>query len=404
MTYLALVWRQKSFALFAEPAAWQQAVDRANEWQKRALAARGREELTMAFEAFRAQVRGAGARAGASASGTRCRSAFHGALIAVGVAYSFWHIEELSPPLLKVTFMSAAPPPPPAAAAARGRRRDARRRRSRSSRRRSCSRSRRSSSRARSPRRKKPKEEPKAEDHGEKDGVKGGDHRRHARRHHRRHARRHHRRHARRHRRRRRPAAAEVPAAQHRRRAEAVGRRSRRFPPSLRRPGAIYHVLVKICVIATGTVDKVTIMKSTDSLLDDGVVRAVKTLALPPLHGERDRRSRSVTPGTFEFKTAVATARNTETDTHGLHTGRTLERDGPRRPRRSSLVLVAMSLYSLAITGDRLRTFWRGRKQSRLYIAALAPMVEGAGPPARGGRAGQALRGQPGRQRHRRRA
>jgi tetratricopeptide (TPR) repeat protein len=40
MTYLALVWRQRSFALFAEPAAWQQAVDRANEWQKRAQAAR----------------------------------------------------------------------------------------------------------------------------------------------------------------------------------------------------------------------------------------------------------------------------------------------------------------------------------------------------------------------------
>jgi tetratricopeptide (TPR) repeat protein len=41
MTYLALVWRQKSFGLFATPAAWQQAVDRANDWQKRALAARG---------------------------------------------------------------------------------------------------------------------------------------------------------------------------------------------------------------------------------------------------------------------------------------------------------------------------------------------------------------------------
>ncbi len=40
MTYLALVWRQKSFGLFAEPAAWQLAVDRANEWQKRAAAAR----------------------------------------------------------------------------------------------------------------------------------------------------------------------------------------------------------------------------------------------------------------------------------------------------------------------------------------------------------------------------
>jgi len=40
MTYLALMWRQKSFALFGEPAAWQQAVDRANEWQKRAAAER----------------------------------------------------------------------------------------------------------------------------------------------------------------------------------------------------------------------------------------------------------------------------------------------------------------------------------------------------------------------------
>jgi tetratricopeptide (TPR) repeat protein len=40
MTYLALVWRQRSFGLFAEPAAWQQAVDRANDWQKRAQAER----------------------------------------------------------------------------------------------------------------------------------------------------------------------------------------------------------------------------------------------------------------------------------------------------------------------------------------------------------------------------
>jgi biopolymer transport protein ExbB/biopolymer transport protein TolQ len=43
------------------------------------------------------------------------------------------------------------------------------------------------------------------------------------------------------------------------------------------------------------------------------------------------------------------------------------------------VVLVVMSLYSLAITGERLVTFWRSRKQSRLYIAALAPMVESAG-------------------------
>src|SRR3954467_11744 len=43
------------------------------------------------------------------------------------------------------------------------------------------------------------------------------------------------------------------------------------------------------------------------------------------------------------------------------------------------LVLVVMSLYSLAVTGDRLRTFWRGRKESGLSIAALAPTVGGGG-------------------------
>jgi tetratricopeptide (TPR) repeat protein len=40
LTYASLVWRQKSFALFADPIAWQGAVDEADEWQKRALAAR----------------------------------------------------------------------------------------------------------------------------------------------------------------------------------------------------------------------------------------------------------------------------------------------------------------------------------------------------------------------------
>jgi len=43
------------------------------------------------------------------------------------------------------------------------------------------------------------------------------------------------------------------------------------------------------------------------------------------------------------------------------------------------LVLAVMSLYSLGITGERLLTFRRGRKLSRLYIEALAPMVEEAG-------------------------
>lgn len=41
MTYLNLLWRQKSFGLFTDPPAWQAAVDRADEWQRKALAARG---------------------------------------------------------------------------------------------------------------------------------------------------------------------------------------------------------------------------------------------------------------------------------------------------------------------------------------------------------------------------
>ena len=36
MSYLNLLYRQKSFAYFAEPAKWQAAVDRANAWQERA--------------------------------------------------------------------------------------------------------------------------------------------------------------------------------------------------------------------------------------------------------------------------------------------------------------------------------------------------------------------------------
>lgn len=36
-TYLGLLWRQKSFAFFDDPIAWQGAVDIADDWQKRAL-------------------------------------------------------------------------------------------------------------------------------------------------------------------------------------------------------------------------------------------------------------------------------------------------------------------------------------------------------------------------------
>jgi biopolymer transport protein ExbB/TolQ len=40
------------------------------------------------------------------------------------------------------------------------------------------------------------------------------------------------------------------------------------------------------------------------------------------------------------------------------------------------IILVVMSLYSLGITGERLFTYRKGRKLSRGYIDALAPLVE----------------------------
>jgi protein TonB len=65
----------------------------------------------MAFEAFRDQARPGATRERrlmlVAAAG------LHGALIALGVVYSYWHVDELTPPTLRVTFISAAPPPPP---------------------------------------------------------------------------------------------------------------------------------------------------------------------------------------------------------------------------------------------------------------------------------------------------
>ncbi len=43
------------------------------------------------------------------------------------------------------------------------------------------------------------------------------------------------------------------------------------------------------------------------------------------------------------------------------------------------VVLIVMSLYALAIAGDRLLVFRRGRRLSRSYVEALAPLVEAAG-------------------------
>ena len=43
------------------------------------------------------------------------------------------------------------------------------------------------------------------------------------------------------------------------------------------------------------------------------------------------------------------------------------------------VVLIVMSLYALSVAGDRLFTFRKGRRLSRGYVEALAPLVEAAG-------------------------
>jgi len=65
----------------------------------------------VAFEQFRARDAGRSARQRRLAF--LLVAVFHGVLIAAGVVYSYWHVEELTPPTLRVTFMSMAPPPPP---------------------------------------------------------------------------------------------------------------------------------------------------------------------------------------------------------------------------------------------------------------------------------------------------
>lgn len=226
----------------------------------------------MAFEAFRAQAEPL-PQAGRKRLWYALSIAVHGALIGVGIIYSFWHVEELSPPLLKVTFMSAAPPPPPAPPPPAGGGTAAKRKPIIKPK---------PVVQAKSeivqpkeiPKKEEPKEEPKPEDKGEKGGTPGG-------------------------------TIGGTPGGTiggtpggtvggtpggtgsgtsgapkflppHIGIAQKLSGDDPPFPASLRKPGAVYHVLVKLCVSVTGTVDKVTIMKSTDSLLDGGVIDTVR--------------------------------------------------------------------------------------------------------------------------------
>ena len=242
----------------------------------------------MAFEAFRAQAE-APARAGRKRLWYALSIAFHGALIAAGVAYSFWHIEELSPPLLKITFLSAAPPPPPAPPPPAGGGATAKKK---------------VTVKPKPvvvpkpeivqpkelPKKEEPKEEPKSDDKGEKDGVKGG-------------------------------VVGGTPGGvvggvpggvvgaagaskflpPHMGAAQKLSGADPPFPPSLRKTGAVYRILVRIFVSAAGTVEKVQLMKGCDSLLDGGVLSTVKSWRFRPYMANATPIPFSYL-ATFEFK------------------------------------------------------------------------------------------------------
>ena len=232
----------------------------------------------MAFDAFRAQSQ-APARAGRRSLWYAISIAFHGALIAAGVAYSFWHIEELTPPMLKVTFLAAAPPPPPAAPPPAGGGTAARKK---------------IAIKPRqvvepkpdlvqpreTPKQEPPKEEPKVDDHGEKGGEKGG-----------------------------KiggtpggtaggtpggtiggtpggtvgaPVTASKFLAPNVGQGQILSGDKGVMPIPLRKPGAVYRLLVKVCVSTTGSVEKLTIMKGSDPLAEAEALRVLKTFRFRP--------------------------------------------------------------------------------------------------------------------------
>jgi protein TonB len=263
----------------------------------------------VAFESFRARESGRSRRQRRVAF--VLVAIFHGVLIAAGVVYSYWHVEELTPPTLRVTFMSAPPPPPPPPPPPAG----------------GGSRPKKVAVKAKTPepipekppeivqppektkpkkyeRRKydneyEEKDDAKAgvgagkgkgaiedgDEDGEEGGVAGGQ------------------------------AhgiiggsiggTGTMPAA--RRTSQFMGERlllsteRPAFPPSLRRGDMIYVVEAKICVTTSGSVDTVTLTKTSDALLNANVVNTVKAWRFRPM-----RFNGTVVPfcypSRFEFK------------------------------------------------------------------------------------------------------
>ena len=236
----------------------------------------------MAFEAFRAQAEAP--RSGRKRLWYAISIGFHGALIAVGIVYSFWHVEELSPPLLKVTFMSAAPPPPPAAPPPAGG--------GAAPKKKPVVKPKpivqpkpdlvqpKEIPRKEEPPQEKPEPKPEPDTPGEKGGVKGGviggtpggtvggtpggtvggtpggvvga------------------------------PPAAPKFLPPNIGEAQKLSGERGFMPVPLRTPGAVYRLLIKVCVSTTGSVDKLTIMQPSDPLANEEALRVLKSWRFRP--------------------------------------------------------------------------------------------------------------------------
>jgi len=229
----------------------------------------------------------------------------HAALLAGGIAYSFWRVEEISPPNVRVTFLSSAPPPPappPPPPAGGG---------ATPSKKKLTTTPKPTLTTLIEPKivppkpKEQPKDEPDDEDPaqafagGTKGGTKGG------------------------------TIGGEVGGTIGGTKGGTIGGEvggqappkpvgtrmlapqmgalqkisgdDPNFPAALRRSGMVYVVLSKICVSRQGTVDSVSILKGTDPTLDDNVVSAVKGWRYRPLLADNN-----AVPfcyfGRFEFK------------------------------------------------------------------------------------------------------
>jgi TonB family protein len=209
--------------------------------------------------------------------------AVHGAALAAAIGYSFWRVDELSPPTVKVTFMNPAPPapPPPPAGGGGETKKKAAAHKPHPSPTALVQPSVTPPKPQEPPPHDQPQSQPAAHDDddddddrgfaggqaggrvggrigGRVDGTVGGA-----------------------------GPAAPVSAPRMMPPVWGAGQKSSGadpdLPPFLNRPGRSYVVTAKICVTRTGTVESVTIMQGADAQLDRNVVTAVKAWRYRPL-------------------------------------------------------------------------------------------------------------------------